>query len=81
LLPYSFESNLSANQGVGIRYHPGHVWKLLMALAEVRSGPTGRARKRNEEQILNWKRKVWPAIKKSLWGGRIIVFADESGLS
>jgi transposase len=49
----------------GVRYHPGHVWKLLIALGWSPQRPTGRARERNEEQIAHWKKKVWPEIKKS----------------
>jgi transposase len=48
----------------GVRYHPGHVWKLLIALGWSPQRPTGRARERNEEQIAHWKKKVWPALKK-----------------
>ena len=48
----------------GVRYHPGHVWKLLIALGWSPQRPTGRARERNEEQIQHWKKKVWPALKK-----------------
>jgi transposase len=51
-------------QKFGVRYHPGHVWKLLIALGWSPQRPTGRARERNEEQIRHWKRKVWPALKK-----------------
>ena len=48
----------------GVRYHPGYVWKLLIALGWSPQRPSGRARERNEAEILRWKRKVWPAIKK-----------------
>ncbi len=48
----------------GVRYHPGHVWKLLIGLGWSPQRPTGRARERNEEQIAHWKKKVWPALKK-----------------
>ncbi len=48
----------------GVRYHDGHVWKILVSLGWSPQRPTGRARERNEEQIRHWKKKVWPAIKK-----------------
>jgi transposase len=48
----------------GIRYHPGHVWKLLRQLNWSPQRPRGRALERNEEAIIEWKRKTWPAIKK-----------------
>jgi transposase len=40
-----------------------------------------RARERNEEQIRHWNKKLWPALKKALREGRILVSIDESGLT
>jgi len=51
-------------QEFGIRYHEGHVWKVLVSLGWSPQRPVGRARERNEEQIRSWKKKTWPAIKK-----------------
>lgn len=51
-------------QEFGIRYHRGHVWKVLDDLGWSCQRPVGRARERNEEQIRNWKRVHWPGIKK-----------------
>ena len=48
----------------GVRYHEGHVWKILQALNWSPQRPVGKARERNEEAIRTWKRKTWPAIKK-----------------
>jgi transposase len=48
----------------GVRYHDGHVWKILVSLGWSPQRPTGRARERNEAQIRHWKKKVWPALKK-----------------
>jgi len=48
----------------GVRYHAGHVWKLLRQLNWSPQRPKGRALERNEEAIAEWKRKTWPAIKK-----------------
>jgi transposase len=48
----------------GVRYHEGHVWKVLVRLGWSPQRPTGRARERNEELIRHWKTKKWPAIKK-----------------
>lgn len=48
----------------GVRYHPGHVWKLLIALGWSPQRPVGRARERNRAEVESWKKKVWPAIKK-----------------
>ena len=69
-------------QEFDVRYHEGHVWKILVGLGWSPQRPEGRARERNEEQILNWKKKVWPDTKKKARReGRILVFIDESGLS
>lgn len=48
----------------GIRYHSGHVWKLLRQLHWSPQRPAGRALERNEEAIDHWKRKTWAGIKK-----------------
>ncbi len=51
-------------QEFGIRYHEGHVWKVLVRLGWSPQRPTGKARERNEAGIRAWKKKTWPAIKK-----------------
>ncbi len=48
----------------GVRYHEGHVWKILRALHWSPQRPVGKARERNEEAIRNWRRKTWPSTKK-----------------
>lgn len=48
----------------GVKYHPGHVWKLLGALGFSCQRPTRRAIERDERAIRRWKRVEWPAIKK-----------------
>ncbi len=48
----------------GIKYHRGHVWKVLDDLGWSCQRPVGRARERNEEEIRRWRRVCWPAIKK-----------------
>jgi transposase len=55
-------------QQFGVRYHEGHVWKLLVGLGWSPQRPMGRARERNEEQIQHWKKRVWPALKKKRSG-------------
>jgi transposase len=52
-------------QEFGVRYHQGHVWKVLVGLGWSPQRPEGRARERNEEQTRQWKKTVWPALKKS----------------
>ena len=51
-------------QEFAVTYHEGHVWKILVGLGWSPQRPEGRARERNEEQILNWKKNVWPGLKK-----------------
>ena len=48
----------------GIRYHSGHVWKLLRQLNWSPRCPAGRALERNEDAIDHWKRKTWLGITK-----------------
>jgi len=49
----------------GLRYHPSSVWRLLRAMGWSSQKPERRARERDEEAILRWRRKDWPRIKKS----------------
>lgn len=49
----------------GIRYHPGHVWRILGQLGFSCQRPERRAIERDEEAIRQWRRKTWPALKKS----------------
>ncbi|HEV8454717.1 MAG TPA: winged helix-turn-helix domain-containing protein [Gemmatimonadales bacterium] len=53
----------------GIRYHPGHVWKLLTSLGWSCQKPERRAVERDEAAIARWKHNEWPRIKKrrSTW--------------
>ncbi len=55
-------------QEFAVRYHEGHVWKILVGLGWSPQRPEGRARERNEEQVRQWKKKVWPGLKKSAPG-------------
>lgn len=48
----------------GIRFHPGHVWKVLVSLGWSPQRPQVRARERNPEEIRIWKEQTWPALKK-----------------
>ena len=48
----------------GVRYHNGHVWKILRQLKWSCQRPVGRARERHEQAIQHWKRVEWPGIKK-----------------
>jgi len=48
----------------GVRYHPGHVWKLLGSSGFSCQRPERRAVERDEPAIGHWKEVRWPAIKK-----------------
>jgi transposase len=48
-----------------VRYHPGHVWKLLVGLGWSCQKPEGRSTQRDEPTIEHWKWYQWPRIKKS----------------
>jgi transposase len=51
-------------QEFGVRYHRGHIWKILRQLKWSCQRPVGRARERNEPGIEHWKKVEWPRIKK-----------------
>ena len=48
----------------GVRYHAGHVWKILRGLNWSPQRPKGRALERDEARIQEWKQVRWPVIKK-----------------
>jgi len=52
-------------QECGVRYHPGHVWRILRDLGWSVQRPTGQALERDEQAIQHWKEKRWPALKKT----------------
>jgi transposase len=47
-----------------VKYHPGHVWRILRQLNWSVQQPIGRALERNEGVIDQWKHRRWPEIKK-----------------
>ena len=49
---------------VGVRYHPGHVWRLLRRMGWSLQRPARRARERDEAGIQRWVHEEWPRIKK-----------------
>lgn len=48
----------------GVRYHPGHVWRVMRDLGWSAQKPQTKARERDEAAIHHWKTRTWPAIKK-----------------
>ena len=52
-------------QRFDIAYSTNGCWHLLRELGFTPQKPEKRALQRNEEAIEHWKRKTWPALKKS----------------
>lgn len=48
----------------GVRYHPGHVWRLMGASGFSCQRPERRAVERDDKAIRRWQRVEWPALKK-----------------
>ena len=49
----------------GVRYHPGHVWRILRTLHWTLQRPARRAAERDEAAIRRWVGERWPAVKKT----------------
>jgi transposase len=54
----------------GVRYHPGHVWRVLRQLGWSRQRPARRALERNDEAIAHWAQHEWTRVKKTHGGER-----------
>jgi len=68
-------------QRFGVRYHPGHVWRLLRELGFTPQKPERRARKRDEQAIQAWRAEDWPRVREAACQqGKAILFVDESGM-
>lgn len=52
-------------QRFGIAYSTGHIWHLLRRLGFSCQRPARRAIQRNEAGIERWKKRRWPALKKT----------------
>jgi hypothetical protein len=50
----------------GVRYHPGHVWRVLGGMKWSSQKPAQQAKERKAEQVEYWKTVRWPQIKKTL---------------
>src|SRR5512145_3079739 len=50
----------------GLRFHPGHVWRLLQLLNWSLQRPARQAVERDAAAIRRWVRVRWPAVKKTL---------------
>jgi transposase len=49
----------------GVKYHPGHVWRVLRQMGWSRQRPARRAAERNDEAIEQWVNERWPKLKKT----------------
>lgn len=49
----------------GVPYHRDHVGRLMHKLGWSHQKPEPRALERDEERIAQWKRRVWPRVKKT----------------
>jgi transposase len=64
----------------GVRYHKGHVGKILQELHWTPQVPIRRALQRDEEAIRRWRDDVWPdLLRRARHERRVLVFEDESG--
>lgn len=48
----------------GVQYSTGHLWHLLRRMGFSCQKPEKRATQRDEESIVRWKRRTWPALKE-----------------
>ena len=55
----------------GVRYHPGHRWKILGAIDWTLQRPAKQARERDPEKVQCWLQERWPAVKKTLAAGKL----------
>ncbi len=60
----------------GIRYHLGHIRKILVRLGWSPQRPVGLARQRDEQAIRQWGRRTWPAAN---WKGGGCTSPSERG--
>jgi transposase len=64
----------------GVRYHKGHVGRLLQELRWTPQVPITRAIQRDEEAIERWRDEGWPALRqRARRERRALVFVDEAG--
>jgi transposase len=64
----------------GVRYHKGHVGRLLQELRWTPQVPIRRAIQRDEDAIRRWRADTWPELlRRAKCERRVLVFEDESG--
>src|SRR4051812_14000822 len=64
----------------GVRYHKGHVGRLLQELHWTPQVPIRRAIQRDEDAIRRWRVEAWPELlRRGKRGGRGVGFVEEAG--
>src|SRR5947209_12101018 len=64
----------------GVRYHKGHVGRLLQELRWTPQAPIRRALQRDEEAIRCWREVVWPdLLRRARREHRVLVFEGDPG--
>ncbi|UMX47381.1 MAG: winged helix-turn-helix domain-containing protein [Candidatus Nealsonbacteria bacterium DGGOD1a] len=48
----------------GTKYHPGHVWRVVISLGFTSQKPEIKAKERDEKAIKTWRVKTFPRLKK-----------------
>ncbi len=59
---------LVVSRVAGIKYHPGHVWRLMPQLGWTLQRPARQAKERNPLGVRQWTEGKWPALKKKPGG-------------
>ena len=49
----------------GVKYHPGHVWRVLRQMGWSRQRPARQALERDDQAIEKWVNERWPRVKKT----------------
>ena len=52
------------NWEFGVKYHRGHVARLLKTLGWTPQRPAVRATQQDEKEVARWRSEVWPSLKK-----------------
>lgn len=64
----------------GVRYHKGHVARVLKEVGWTPQVPITRAIQRDEGAVARWRERDWPRLKAlAAKEGRALAFVDESG--
>jgi transposase len=64
----------------GVRYHKGHVSRILQEIGWTSQVPITRAIQRDEEAIQRWREHDWPQLRRiATRQRRTLVFVDEAG--